>query len=235
MKAIILAGGKGRRLRPFTTTIPKPLFPVGEKPILQIIVEQLKAADITEITIAIGYLGELIEAYFRDGSRFGVSIAYSREYTPLGTAGPISLVGGLHEDFLVMNGDVLTTLNLRDLTEYHREHGKMATICCYEKEVQSSLGIIRVDSKGAVSDYIEKPVTKYLVSTGIYCFRPAVTELMERGEKLDLPDLVMRLKVSGSDVMAYKLKGMWFDIGTREDLELATEYWASEWQDTVHS
>jgi NDP-mannose synthase len=227
MKAIILAGGKGRRLHPFTTTIPKPLFPVGEKSVLQIIIEQLREAGITDITIAIGYLGELIEAYFRDGKKLGVSIKYSREYKPLGTAGPISLVDDISDDFLVMNGDVLTTMDYKDLLKYHKTHSKIATICCYTKKVQSSLGIVQTDSNNIVKDYLEKPITYHLVSAGIYCFKPAVRSYIEKEERIDLPDFIMRLKENGHDVISYNLTGHWFDIGTKEDLQKATEFWES--------
>jgi len=227
MKAIILAGGKGRRLHPFTTTIPKPLFPVGNKSILQIIIEQLRGSGITDITISIGYLGELIEAFLGNGKKYGVSIKYCREDEPLGTAGPIALIEDLNTDFLLMNGDVLTTMDFKGFIEYHRSHSKIATICCYRKKVQSTLGIVKVNNNNIVTDYLEKPVTHHLVSAGIYCFKSTVQSHIEKGERIDLPELIMRLRGKGHDVISYYLTGHWFDIGTREDLEEAVEFWAS--------
>jgi len=136
MKAVILAGGRGTRLAPYTTILPKPLMPIGDKPILDIVIRQLRYYGFTDITLAVGYLAELLVAYFGDGDRFGVTIRYSREEQPLGIAGPIALVDGLDEPFLVMNGDVLTTLNFSELMAFHRSSGAIATIATYPRSVK---------------------------------------------------------------------------------------------------
>lgn len=140
MRAVILAGGRGTRLAPYTTILPKPLMPIGDKPILDIVIRQLRHYGFTDITLAVGYLAELLMAYFGNGDRFGVNIQYSREEQPLGTAGPIALVDGLVEPFLVMNGDVLTTLNFRELMAYHRSSDAIATIATYSRSVKIDLG-----------------------------------------------------------------------------------------------
>ena len=228
MKAVILAGGKGKRLAPFTVTIPKPLVPVGEKAILEIIVNQLREANIKKLKFAVGYLAELIEAYFGDGSKFGVSIEYSREDKPLGTAGPVRLLVGEKEDFLVMNGDVLADMKFEEFLNFHKRSGSIATICCYEKTSRSSLGIVETDNNGFLKDYREKPVTTNLVSTGIYCFKPPVAEHIKEGECIDLPDLMRRLIDSGEKIGVYLMKDEWFDIGTFEDHAKAQEYWVNK-------
>ena len=227
MRAIILAGGRGRRLLPYTVIIPKPLFPVGEKAILEIVIGQLAGAGITSVTIATGYMGELIEAYFGNGDRFGIPITYSRERTVLGTAGPISLIEDISGDFLVMNGDVLTTMNYQDFITFHKKGDSIATICGYTKEVQSSLGILEVDENNSLRAYKEKPVTKYLVSTGVYCFRPEVLSYLTKGERIDLPELISNLLTAKERIVIYEMKGKWFDIGTEEDLHKAIEFWES--------
>ncbi|MDD5633970.1 MAG: sugar phosphate nucleotidyltransferase [Candidatus Omnitrophica bacterium] len=228
MKAIILAGGKGTRLAPFTATIPKPLFPVGQKTILEIIIRQLREARVREIKLAVGYLAELIEAYFGNGKRFEVSVSYGRETKPLGTAGPISFMRGEKKDFLVMNGDILADMDFTDLFEFHKSSGHIATICCYSKKTCSSLGIIVPDKEGNVEDYLEKPESSFLVSTGIYCFKPAVIKYLKKGEHIDLPDFIRRLIRSGEKVKVYKMNGTWFDIGIPDDYAKAVEYWQNK-------
>ncbi len=164
MKAVILAGGRGTRLAPYTTILPKPLMPVGDKPILDIVINQLRYYGYTDITLAVGYLSELLMAYFGDGSRFGVRIQYSHEDQPLGTAGPIALIDNLDEPFLVMNGDLLTTLNFADLMQYHRAGNAAATITTYQRSVKIDLGVIEYDDHKHLARYIEKPTHHYNVS-----------------------------------------------------------------------
>lgn len=225
MKAIILAGGKGRRLAPFTETIPKPLFPVGEKTILEIIIGQLRQAKVKNLTFAVGYLAELIQAYFKDGKKFGVSINYAIERKPLGTAGPLHLLKNKKESFLVMNGDVLTTMDFKDLFSFHKKSKAVATICCYNKKVKSSLGVVEIDEKDCLRDYKEKPVFSHLVSTGIYCFNPKVAKYLKKDEHIDLPDLMLRLINAGEKVKVYHVKDHWFDIGTPDDYARAVDFW----------
>jgi len=222
MKAVILAGGKGTRLRPYTTAFPKPLMPVGDKPILEIIVRQLKLHGIDEIIMAVGHLAELIMTFFGDGSKFGLKIKYSREDKPLGTAGPLSLLKDeLTETFLVMNGDILTTLNYSDLIEYHKKNKAIATIALNKRDVYIDFGVVELDEDSNIADYIEKPTLHYLVSMGIYVFEPKVLKYIPNNKKFDFPDLVKRLISAGEKVKGYIYDGYWLDIGRPEDYERA--------------
>lgn len=225
MQAVILAGGKGRRLRPYTTVLPKPLMPLGDMPIIEVVLRQLAASGFDQVTIAVGYLAELLMAYCGDGSKFGLALRYSREEEPLGTAGPLALIEGLrHGDtFLVMNGDVLTSLDLRDLVQQHRASGAMATIATHQREHQINYGIIESDDERRVTAYIEKPTHHYRVSMGIYVLEPAVLDFIPRGQYLDLPDLVRQLMAAGQPVLAYPFDGYWLDIGRHDDYEQAVE------------
>ncbi len=217
MKAVILAGGKGTRLAPYTVVLPKPLMPVGERPILEIILQQLKHVGITEIVVAVGYLAELLEAYFGDGRRFGVHITYSREPEPLGTAGPLALIDGLDETFLVMNGDLLTTLDYRQLIAHHHQTDAICTIAMYRREVQISLGVMKVDSANRLVDYVEKPTYDFQVSMGAYVFSPEILQHISQGQYLDFPDLVKNLLRDGYVVSGFPFDGYWLDIGRHDD------------------
>lgn len=221
MRAVILAGGQGQRLRPYTTVLPKPLMPVGDRPILERVVTQLAAAGFDRMTFAVGYLSHLIEAFFGDGDRFGVSIDYSREDEPLGTAGPLGLIAPPTEDFLLMNGDLLTDIDYSALMASHRESGALATLAVYSKQVEISLGVLKLGSDDAVVGYTEKPTVSYPVSTGIYCFRPDVIDRVVTGERLDLPQLIHRIIEEGEQVKAYRFSGYWLDIGRPEDYQEA--------------
>jgi len=222
MRAVILAGGKGTRLAPYTTVLPKPLMPIGEMPILEIVMRQLAHYGIQHITLAVGYLAELLMAYCGDGSKFGVKLDYSREEKPLGTAGPISLIQNLNETFLVRNGDLLSTVDYGAMWEYHKERGAIATLASYRREVKIDLGVIESED-GWVKDYIEKPTYHYAVSTGIYIFEPDVLEFMEYDQRLDLPGLVLRLMRANKKVNIYNFDGYWLDIGRHDDYESAIE------------
>ena len=225
MRAVVLAGGRGRRLEPYTAVLPKPLMPIGDIPILEVVVRQLKRAGFDEITMAVGYLAELLMAFFGDGSKFGARIRYSREEHPLGTAGPLSLIEGLDEPFLVMNGDLLTTLDYRALWEYHFACGAIATLATFQRDIQINLGVIETDQGGWVGRYIEKPTYHYMVSTGIYVFDPAVLAYIPPREKMDLPDLVSHLLTAGHRIATYPFEGYWLDIGRHDDYERAiTEF-----------
>jgi NDP-sugar pyrophosphorylase family protein len=226
-RAVILAGGQGMRLRPYTTVIPKPLMPVGDRPVLDIVVRQLKHAGFERITIATGYLAELIEAFFGDGSKYDIPIDYFRETEPLGTVGSLALIDGLDEDFLVMNGDTLTDTNYSALLERHSRSGAAGTIATTEREVEISLGVLHFDENNGsdeshkLTGYTEKPQIKYQASMGVYCFAPRVTSHIERGERLDFPDLILRLLARGEEVRAWMCKDYWLDIGRHDDYEQA--------------
>jgi NDP-sugar pyrophosphorylase family protein len=196
-------------------------MPLGEKPILEILINQLCGYGFNEIVLAVGHLSELITAYFGDGSKFGVSLRYSKEDAPLGTAGPISLVEDLDETFLVMNGDILTILDYAKFVSFHKAHGNIATVAVNRRNVNIDYGIIHFDDNKFINKYIEKPVLDYHVSMGIYIFEPHVLKYIKKDQKCDLPDLVKKLLKEGEKVSVYQSDDYWLDIGRHEDYEKA--------------
>lgn len=227
MQAVILAGGRGTRLLPYTTVLPKPLMPLGDRPIIEIIIGQLRQHGFTDITLATGYLSHLLQAYFGDGERFGVKIRYSIEDHPLGTAGALTLIPDLSEPFLVMNGDVLTNLDFSDLYRYHCQQNAAITVGLYSKDVQIDLGVLELNANSEVISYTEKPAFSYMVSMGIYVISPAVLSYFPRGQRLDLPDMVHRLLGERKKVAGYRCRGEWLDIGRPEDYARAAA-WVDE-------
>ena len=222
MKAVILAGGKGTRLKPYTTVFPKPLMPINDKPILEIVIRQLKSHGFDEVIITVGHLAELIMTFFGDGSKFGVKIKYSREDKPLGTAGGLGLLKQeLNETFLMMNGDVLTSLNYSDLTDYHKRNGAIATIALNKREVYIDFGVVELDNDNSIVGYKEKPKINYLVSMGVYVFEPEILKYIGPKKFLDFPDLVKKLISNGETVKGYVYDGYWLDIGRPGDYERA--------------
>lgn len=222
VRAVILAGGKGTRLMPLTKDLPKPLVPVGGLPILEIIVRQLRHFGISDLTLSVGHLHGLLESHFGDGSGWGVSIDYSHEIDPLGTAGPIALVERLSDPFLVLNGDLLCSIDYGALLEQHRASDAMVTIASYPKEVRIELGVLETEGDRLI-DYVEKPVIRYRVSMGIYAMSPSVLSKIPKGQRFDLPDLIKRLITDGQRVNLYRFDGYWRDIGTMEEYATATE------------
>lgn len=229
MKAVIMAGGLGRRLRPLTYSIPKPLLPVGKKPILEIIIGQLHKAGFNEIILTVGYKAELIQAYFRDGASFGVNISYVKEPQELGTAGPLKLIPHIGETpFLVMNGDILTKLNFRTIMEYHLSEKSEMTVGVIPYKIQVPYGVINILENGLISNIEEKPTHNYLVSSGIYVLNPEVIEFIPNNTYYGIPHLINRLIESKKRVCVYHIKEDWVDIGEIDDLEkaiLKEEYW----------
>jgi NDP-sugar pyrophosphorylase family protein len=221
MKAVVLAGGKGTRLAPYTRIIPKPMLPVGDRAILEILLLQMKRAGIQEVILTVGHLSGLMKDYFQDGQHLGLRICYSYENRPLGTAGPLAMVEGLEDTFLVTNGDVLTTLDLQDLLKFHARTGGIATIATHRRKVFIDLGVIHVNGGHEIVDYIEKPTLEYQVSMGIYVFEPRVLRYIPKGEYLDFPDLVKTLLAVGEKVVAYPFDGYWKDLGRPDDYEQA--------------
>jgi len=229
MQAIILAGGKGTRLKPYTTVIPKPLMPLGDLPILEIILRQLKHAGITKIYLAVGYMPQLFEAIFGNGEKLGLSIEYSQETKALGTAGPIAnLLPKLDENFLVMNGDVLTTVDYETFLKGHRDSRAAASICTYAREVKIDFGVVEA-KEGRLDRYIEKPTYHYEVSMGINALnKRAVEKHLQEGEFLDMPDLLMKLRNDNQSVRTVKQTCAWLDIGRPEDYSLALDLFESQ-------
>jgi NDP-mannose synthase len=225
-RAVILAGGKGSRLAPYTTVIPKPLMPIGDRAILDVILRQLQEKGFTDVTLAVGYLAHLIKAVFGDGSAFGVNIDYHEEKTPLGTAGALATIDNLEEPFLVMNGDVLTSLDYRTFYDTHLAQRNALTIATHRRTVKTEYGVLHLDEQSGatrrVVGYEEKPEFRYVVSMGIYVVDPGVLELIEP-EALDFPDLVQRLLDDGRQVGSYLYDGYWLDIGRHDDYMKAVE------------
>ncbi|MBI2724267.1 MAG: NTP transferase domain-containing protein [Chloroflexi bacterium] len=223
MRAVILAGGKGVRLRPLTYTIPKPLLPIGERPILEEIIERLKTFGFRDFIVAVGYRAELIETYFRDGGQLGVRIDYVREAHALGTAGPLSLVreafpAAGDESLLVMNGDIVTDLDVAAFMAFHRARPDAITVATREHRLQHPYGVIQLDGE-RITGIVEKPVESDIVSAGIYAVRPQALAAIPYNSFFDIPDLVNRLLADGHEVGAYQFEGEWLAIDRLEQLE----------------
>lgn len=221
MKAIVLAGGKGARLAPYTKILPKPLMPIDDMPILEVLLRQMKSAGIRDVVLTVGHLSELLRSFFQDGCQWGLNIVYSYERTPLGTAGPIALVNGLDETFVVSNGDVLTTLDLKDLIRFHKEHHALAAIASYKRQIHIDLGVIHQNGGCLITGYTEKPTIEYVVSMGIYVFEPYVLSYIPKNQYLDFPDLILKLIGAGERVLSFPFDGYWKDLGRLDDYEQA--------------
>ena len=228
MKAFILAGGKGSRLLPYTTNFPKPLMPIKDKPILEIVIDRLRQAGITDIIFGTGHLAELLQAFFGDGGKFGVNISYSREDEPLGTAGPLNLVRDeFTETFLVMNGDILTDIDFHELISYHKNNKSTATIALSKRTVEIDFGVVTINNENQFMEWQEKPEIKYLVSTGIYIFEPEALNVLPAEGFFNLPDLIIKLAENNKKVTGYIHHGYWLDIGRASDYAKACEDYGS--------
>ncbi len=203
------------------------MMPIGEKPILGIIIDKLAKSGINKIVITVGYLAGIIKAYFGNGEKYGVEIEYFIEAEPLGTAGCLSLIENLDEEFIVTNGDILSDLNFNELVECHRKSGKKVTICSYKKEVPISLGVLELDGN-TVSDYIEKPTYEFNVSTGIYVLNRSVVDNIPKNQYFDFPTLIKKLISLNEPINVYKFEGEWFDIGREEDYKIVLEKFFDE-------
>jgi NDP-sugar pyrophosphorylase family protein len=222
MDVVVLAGGRGTRLRPYTTVLPKPLMPVGDMPVLEILLRRLAAAGFERVNLAVGHLGELIEAYFGDGRRYGLELVYWREAEPLGTAGPLAQMELESERALVMNGDLLTTLEFAALVETHVAGNASATLAVVSRDVPIDFGVVHVE-EGRVAGFEEKPVLTHDVSMGVYVFEQDVVRLVPAGVRFDFPDLLAAVLERGWRVQAHLSTDFWLDIGRIEDYELALE------------
>lgn len=223
MKAVILAGGRGTRLAPYTRIFPKPMMPIGDKTILEILFQQLKNFGITDIILTIGHLSGLMRAFFQDGKQLGINIEYVYEEKPMGTAGPLRMVPGLTDTFIVLNGDVLTDINIDKMIAYHRKKHGIATIAMHNQQVHIDLGIVQHDADNRIIGYTEKPTFDYKVSMGIYLFEPKVLDYIPKNNYFDFPDLVKVLIAKNQPVVGYSYKGYWKDLGRPEDYEQACQ------------
>jgi NDP-mannose synthase len=219
-RAVILAGGRGSRLAPYTTVLPKPLLPVGDRAILDVVVRQLARSGFDDLTIAVGHLAHLIAAVFGDGDGHGVRIEYHEEESPRGTAGPLATIDRLDEPFLMLNGDVLTTLDFRALVDAHVAAGNVLTIATHRREVYVDYGVLHTENERLVG-YEEKPTLAYTVSMGVYALDPSVRRFVPDDRPFDLPDLVLALLDAGEPVGAFPYDGYWLDIGRHDDYEQA--------------
>jgi NDP-sugar pyrophosphorylase family protein len=222
MMAVILAGGKGTRLRPFTLTIPKPLLPLGDIPILEVVLKQLVQAGFQRVVMTLGHMAPIFQAYLGDGSRFGVEISYVIEEEPLGTAAPLRLIRELDQDFLVMNGDILTTLDYNALLNFHCLHKAWGTISMQRREVHINYGVIHSTEGGELSDYEEKPTIGYDVSMGINILSRNCLGYIPPSGRFDMPQLMLAMRRAGHPVMCYRPECYWKDIGRLQDYQEAS-------------
>lgn len=223
IQAVLMCGGLGTRLRPWSYVIPKPMFPIGERPILELLLKRLCQYDITDISISVGYRAEVIEAYFRDGAQFGVSIRYVREETPLGTAGALNRMRDwLRGPFLMMNGDLVTRLNFRSLYEFHCARNAALTVCTKAYDVHVPYGVVesRADDQ-AVVGLREKPKFTVDINAGIYVISPAALDLMPPAGRYDATQLIEAAVAAGQGVYSYPIQEYWMDIGRFEDYDKA--------------
>jgi NDP-mannose synthase len=227
-RAVILAGGKGMRLRPYTTILPKPLLPVGDRPILHRVIAMLGEAGFRDITISVGHLAELIMVFFGDGSKHGLKIDYAIEDMPLGTIGPLRHIENLGDDFLVMNGDVLTDLDPNNLWNAHREGGAALTIATHAREVRIDYGVLDRDGGNRITAFREKPRIPYDVSMGVYALNRRCLDFVPPGRHFGFDELVLALLAAGEHVAAFPHEGKWLDLGRPEDYEIAQEEWSGE-------
>lgn len=221
MLALILAGGRGLRLSPYTRVLPKPLLPVGDRPVLAILLERLRLAGVRHAVLALGYLGELIQTYFGEGRRVGLEISYLHEEEPLGTAGPVARLPRQAEPFFVVNGDILTDLSFAELLRYHIERGAAATIAACRHEVRLEYGMLHAED-GLLAAWEEKPVLAGLISMGAYVLAPEAQAACPRG-RIEMPSLLGLLLASGLRVAVAETDAYWRDIGTPEEYKEANQ------------
>lgn len=223
MIAVIQAGGKGTRLKPYTMVLPKPLMPVGSQPVLELLLKWLRRNGTHDVYITTGYLGHLIRSVCGDGRQWNLTIRYTEEVSPLGTMGALTLLRGqIDSTFLVINGDVLTDLSLNAFTAFHRKHKDKASVVVAKRNVPSDFGVIE-EENGCISKFLEKPIFSHVVSTGIYCIEPDVLDLIPNGVPFGFDDLMHCMLGKGMPVHTFMHNGLWLDIGRVEDFQRAQE------------
>ncbi|WP_261791689.1 nucleotidyltransferase family protein [Campylobacter lanienae] len=221
-QVVLMAGGLGMRLRPLTSKIPKPMLHVGPKPILQTIIESFNSYGYINFTICVNYRSEIIKEYFGNGDKFGINIRYIHESKRLGTAGALSLIDGLEDEFFVMNADLLTNADFSKLHDYHNAHKSMATMCVREYEMQVPYGVVNLDDN-TIKSITEKPKSKFHIAAGIYMLNPQILNLIDKNSYLDMPDLFNQLAAKGYKPKAYPISEKWLDIGRIEEYNTANE------------
>ncbi len=221
IEAVILAGGKGTRLAPYTDELPKPLVKVGDTPIIEILLKTLAKHNITRLRLAVNHMAEMITDALGDGSRFDMEITYSHEDKPLSTVGPLTLIPDLPDHFLVINGDILTDLNYRALFNHHLEQGLKLTVATCRRENLIDYGVIETGDTGLVTDFQEKPSHDFTVSAGVYVFSRAMLDVVPKGEKFGFDDLMETLLERNEPIATYPHEGYWLDIGRLEDYDRA--------------
>jgi NDP-sugar pyrophosphorylase family protein len=226
MKAVVMVGGKGTRLRPYSYVMPKPMVPLGKYPVLEIAVRQLEKNGIDEVIFSLGYMGHVIKSFFGDGERFNVKFVYSEEKEALGTAGHLSLLRDkLNDTFLIMNGDILADIDFEELLKRHKESKATVTAVIQKQLNQLQYGVVTVTHDGKIVDYIEKPTQESMATIGMYLMEPKVLEYVEDKKHLDMPELIMKLVKAGEPVQSYELKGTWLHLTKPGDVEKASENW----------
>lgn len=222
-RAIILAGGKGTRLKPYTVSLPKPLVPLDDRPILEVVISQLKKHGFNRITITVNHMADIIKAFFGDGSKWDIEIDYTLESKPLSTMGPLTLVQDLPENFLVMNGDVLTDLNYSDFYDMHEKSGAIFTIGSHRRHDKIDYGLLHTDEDKHLIKFEEKPTYDFLVSMGVYMVNKQVLEYIPNDTFFGFDHLMYKLLEVGKLPKVYEYSGFWLDIGRPSDYEIATQ------------
>lgn len=226
-RAVILAGGKGTRLRPYTVVLPKPLMPIGEFPILEVIIRQLVLHGFDHVTMAVNHQAEIIRAFFQGGEKWGIKIDYSLEDKPLSTMAPLRLIHDLPENFLVMNGDILTDLSFSDFYEEHVSRNNIFTISSHVREQKIDYGVLETDASGHLSKFTEKPRSQYLVSMGVYMASRRVMDFIPEDKSYGFDNLMLDLLAAGKPAAVRKFDGYWLDIGRPDDYMQAIEEFES--------
>ena len=222
---MILAGGLGSRLRPYTVVLPKPLMPIGEMPILEVIIKQLARHGVTRIILAVNHQADLLRAFFGNGERMGVAISYSLETKPLGTMGPLRLMHELPENFIVMNGDVLCDLDFGSFIDRHERERRLFTISASQREQLIDYGVLLSNDAGRLTGFSEKPRSSYLVSMGVYCVNRRVLQWIPEDQPFGFDQLMLKMIANHNAVKIETHNGYWLDIGRPDDYHRAVEDW----------
>lgn len=234
MIAIIQAGGKGTRLRPYSLLLPKPIMPLGDEPVIAVLLKWLRRWGISQVIITIGYLGQFIRALCGDGSQWDLNIRYSEEPEPLGTIGPLKLIEDrLTETFLVLNGDLISDIKLGDFLAAHRQHKAHVTVAATQKPVSIDLGVLEKNQNSRLTGFREKPTLDLLVSMGIYLIEPPILDLIPKGVPFGFDDLMYTMLNQNLPVYLYEHEGLWMDLGRKEDFSLAQESYLREYKHRI--